>query len=205
MELLTEDDVLHIPNAKIPQLGGALTPRQTDGGARRHPTIRAMADALPRALYPGSFDPVTLGHLDLIRRGVETFGSLTVAIANNNTKAPLFSAEERMELLRGEVADLPVEVEYFRGLVVEHAREKGIGILLRGVRTVSDFEYEYQMAMTNRVLEHRVETVFMMPSEEYAYLSSRLIKEVYAAGGELRRFLPPRVHEALVERLSRGE
>ena len=151
-----------------------------------------MADVPARALYPGTFDPLTLGHLDLIRRGVDAFGALVVAIANNNTKTPLFSAEERMQMLRDETAGMPVEVEYFRGLVVEHARARGAGILLRGVRTVSDFEYEYQMAMTNRVLEQGVETVFMMPSEEYAYLSSRLIKEVYASGGELRRFLPPR-------------
>ncbi len=161
-----------------------------------------MTEATPRALYPGSFDPVTWGHLDLIRRGVETFGSLVVAVANNNTKKPLFSVDERIEMIRAEVADLPVKVEYFRGLVVEHARSRDIPILLRGVRTISDFEYEFQMAMTNRELESGIETVFMMPSEQYAYLSSRLIKEVYAAGGELRRFLPDAVHHRLVERLS---
>ncbi len=156
-----------------------------------------------RALYPGTFDPPTLGHVDLIRRGVELFGGLVVAVANNNTKQPLFSAEERMDMLRGEVADLPVEIEYFRGLVVEHARDRGLSIILRGVRTVSDFEYEYQMAMTNRVLEATIETAFVMPSEAFSYLSSRLIKEVYAAGGELRRFLPQAVHDALVARLAR--
>jgi pantetheine-phosphate adenylyltransferase len=155
----------------------------------------------PRALYPGTFDPPTLGHLDLIRRGVQLFGPLLVAVANNNTKAPLFSAEERVDMLRELVADLPVEVEYFRGLVIEHAHARGIEVLLRGVRTVSDFEYEYQMAMTNRVLENSIETVFVMPSEEYSYLSSRLIKEVYAAGGELQRFLPRFIHEKLLSRL----
>lgn len=157
----------------------------------------------PRALYPGTFDPPTLGHLDLIRRGVQLFGPLLVAVANNNTKQPLFTAEERIEMIRAEVSDLPVTVEYFRGLVVEHARERGIGVILRGVRTVSDFEYEYQMAMTNRQLESAVETAFVMPSEEYSYLSSRLIKEVYASGGELRRFLPDAVHDQLIERLGR--
>ena len=161
-----------------------------------------MADS-PRALYPGTFDPPTLGHLDLIRRGVQLFGPLLVAVANNNTKAPLFSAEERVDMLRELVADLPVEVEYFRGLVIEHAHERGIKVLLRGVRTVSDFEYEYQMAMTNRVLEKNIETVFIMPSEEYSYLSSRLIKEVYAAGGELQRFLPSSIHEKLLSRLGK--
>ena len=155
----------------------------------------------PRALYPGTFDPPTLGHLDLIRRGVQLFGPLLVAVANNNTKAPLFSAEERVDMLRELVADLPVEVEYFRGLVIEHAHARGIEVLLRGVRTVSDFEYEHQMAMTNRVLENSIETVFVMPSEEYSYLSSRLIKEVYAAGGELQRFLPRSIHEKLLSRL----
>lgn len=161
-----------------------------------------MADP-PRALYPGTFDPPTLGHLDLIRRGVELFGPLLVAVANNNTKKPLFTAEERIEMIRAEVGDLPVTVEYFRGLVVEHARERGIGVILRGVRTVSDFEYEYQMAMTNRQLEPAIETAFVMPSEEFSYLSSRLIKEVYASGGELRRFLPDAVHDQLIERLGR--
>jgi len=160
-----------------------------------------MALDSPRALYPGTFDPVTLGHLDLIRRGVETFGSLVVSVADNNTKTPLFNAEERIAMIQEQVEGLPVEVEYFRGLVVEHARRRGIRVLLRGVRTVSDFEYEYQMAMTNRQLEADVETVFMMPNERYSYLSSRLIKEVYAAGGQLRRFLPDPVHDRMVERL----
>ena len=163
-----------------------------------------MADQ-PRALYPGTFDPPTLGHPDLIRRGVDLFGPLLVAVANNNTKQPLFTAEERIAMIQAEVADLPVTVDYFRGLVVEHARERGIGVILRGVRTVSDFEYEYQMAMTNRQLEPAVETAFVMPSEEYSYLSSRLIKEVYASGGELRRFLPDAVHDQLIQRLRRSE
>jgi pantetheine-phosphate adenylyltransferase len=158
----------------------------------------------PRALYPGTFDPPTLGHLDLIRRGVELFGPLVVAVANNNTKKPLFTAEERIAMIRAEVKDLPVQVEYFRGLVVEHARDQGISILLRGVRTVSDFEYEYQMAMTNRTLEPSIETAFVMPSEKYSYLSSRLIKEVYASGGELRTFLPDAVHNQLLARLGRS-
>ena len=116
----------------------------------------------------------------------------------------LFTAEERIEMIRAEVKDLPVQVEYFRGLVVEHARGQGISVILRGVRTVSDFEYEYQMAMTNRTLEPSIETAFVMPSEKYSYLSSRLIKEVYASGGELRTFLPDAVHNQLLERLGRN-
>lgn len=158
-----------------------------------------------RVLYPGSFDPLTLGHLDLIRRAVALFGPVEVAVAENAAKAPLFSVEERLGMLRAETAGLPVQVAHFRGLVVEHARARGIRVLLRGVRTVSDFEYEYQMAMTNRELAPDVDTAFIMPSEDFAYLSSRLIKEVYAAGGELRRFLPERVHAALVARMQRAD
>ncbi|MDA1260300.1 MAG: pantetheine-phosphate adenylyltransferase [Planctomycetota bacterium] len=157
----------------------------------------------PRVLYPGSFDPLTLGHLDLIQRAVALFGSVEVAVAENSSKLALFSVEERLEFLRAETGAMPVKVEHFRGLVVEHARARGIAILLRGIRTVTDFEYEYQMAMTNRQLAPDVDTAFIMPSEDYAYLSSRLIKEVYAAGGELRRFLPERVHAALTARLRR--
>lgn len=156
----------------------------------------------PRVLYPGTFDPVTLGHLDLIRRGLELFGSVLVAVADNPAKQPLFTAEERVAMLRAEVGGLAVEVERFRGLVVEHARARNVTVLLRGVRTISDFEFEYQMAMTNRELDAGVDTVFIMPSEAYAYVSSRLIKEVYASGGELRRFLPDRVHEILQARLN---
>ncbi len=159
-----------------------------------------MADQL-NALYPGSFDPPTLGHIDLITRGVALFGPLLVAVANNNTKTPLFTIEERIEFIRNEIGDLPVKVDYFRGLVVEHARDLKIPVILRGVRTIADFEYEYQMAMTNRALEPNIETSFVMPSEQYSYLSSRLIKEVYAAGGELRRFLPEAVHHALIQKL----
>lgn len=156
----------------------------------------------PRVLYPGTFDPVTLGHLDLIRRGLDLFGSVLVAVADNPAKQPLFSAEERVAMLRAEVAGLPVEVERFRGLVVEHARARHVHILLRGVRTIADFEFEYQMAMTNRELDPDVDTAFIMPSAAYASVSSRLIKEVYANGGELRRYLPDRVHALLQARLN---
>jgi pantetheine-phosphate adenylyltransferase len=161
-----------------------------------------MSELAPRALYAGTFDPLTLGHLDLIRRGVKLFGGLVVAVAVNRNKQPLFSSEERVTLIRDQVGDLPVEVVSFDGLVVEEARERGISILLRGVRTFTDFEYEYPMAMTNRHLAEDIESVFVMPNESYAYVSSRLIKEVYAGGGELRQFLPGNVHDALRERLS---
>ncbi|TAH34999.1 MAG: pantetheine-phosphate adenylyltransferase [Planctomycetota bacterium] len=158
----------------------------------------------PRALYPGTFDPITLGHLDLIRRGVDLFGSLCVAVARNDSKTPLFSVEERLDMIRAETRELPgVSVESFGGLVVEYCRLRGIPTILRGVRTASDFEYEFRMALTNRVLNEGVETVFVMPNESYAYLSSSLIKEVYSSGGDLTRFLTPSVHERLLRRLRR--
>ena len=161
-----------------------------------------MTDLQPRALYAGTFDPMTLGHMDLIERGVKLFGSLLVAVAENRSKVPLFSPEERVELIRNEVRDLPVEVICFDGLVVDEARARNISILMRGVRTFTDFEYEYPMAMTNRRLNEDIESVFVMPNELYAYVSSRLIKEVYAGGGEIQQFLPPAVHTALKKRLT---
>ena len=164
-----------------------------------------MAADAPTALYPGTFDPVTLGHLDLIRRGVRLFGSLVVAVARNDSKTPLFTVDERVAMLQEEVADLDgVTVETFRGLVVDYCRERSIPVILRGLRTISDFEYEYQMALTNRALNEDVETVFVMPSERFSYVSSRLIKEVYASGGDLERFLSPRVHQRLIQRLERS-
>ncbi len=159
-----------------------------------------MGKLPPRALYAGTFDPVTLGHMDLIHRGVSLFGSLLVAVANNDAKSPLFSTAERLALLQQEVQALPVEVIAMQGLVVDVARQHDIQILLRGVRTVTDFEYEYPMAMTNRQLAAEIETVFVMPNEQYAYLSSRLIKEVYAAGGALEKFLPNAVHRSLQQK-----
>lgn len=159
-----------------------------------------------KALYAGTFDPVTLGHLDLIERGAGLFSSLTVGVADNVRKKPLFTAAERVSLLRGEIArrGLPVEVASFRGLVVDWARAHGIDVLLRGVRTTSDFEYEYQMALTNRALAGGIESVFVMPSEKYAYLSSTLIREVVRGGGDVSRWVPPAVEEALRVRLGGG-
>jgi len=159
---------------------------------------------MSRALYAGTFDPVTFGHLDLIERGVRLFGTLTVGVADNARKTPLFTAEERVAMVRRGVAERKlrgVEVVVLRGLVVDWAREHGVTVLLRGVRTTSDFEYEYQMALTNRALEESVESVFVMPSEKYAYLSSTLIREVVRAGGDASRWVPEEVEKALKERL----
>jgi pantetheine-phosphate adenylyltransferase len=158
-----------------------------------------------RALYAGTFDPVTHGHLDLIERGTRLFPGLTVGVADNVRKAPLFPSAERVAMLEGEVRRRRlrgVRVVSFRGLVVDWARAHGISVLLRGVRTTSDFEYEYQMALTNRALSADIESVFVMPSEEYAYLSSTLIREVVRGGGDVSRWVPEAVERALRARLA---
>lgn len=174
----------------------------------RRAGARAAADAAAgggrRALYPGTFDPLTYGHLDLIRRGAALFERLTVAVADNPRKTPLFTVRERAASIRRHTLDLPnVDVTSFRGLVVDYAAEHGISVLLRGVRTTADFEFEYQMALTNRALRPAVESVFVMPAEEFAYLSSSLIKEVVANGGDASRWLPPDVLAAVQRRLAR--
>ncbi len=154
------------------------------------------------ALYPGSFDPVTCGHLDLVERSLPLFESLTVAVALNSSKAPTFSAEERVLMLREVLPPDPrLAVTTFHGLVVDFCRARGIGAILRGVRTVSDFEYEYQMALTNRHLAPGIETVFVMPSVQYSYVSSSLIREIVRNGGEVGSFVPGPVERRLRERL----
>jgi pantetheine-phosphate adenylyltransferase len=157
---------------------------------------------MKRALYPGSFDPVTHGHLDLIARGAGLFDRLVVAVADNPRKKATFTVAERVAMLRRHAkAHRNVEVASFTGLAVDFAKERGLSVLLRGVRTTSDFEFEHQMALTNRSLAPGVETVFMMPSEEYAFLSSTLIKEVVGAGGDAGRWVPKDVERALAKRL----
>jgi pantetheine-phosphate adenylyltransferase len=154
------------------------------------------------ALYPGSFDPVTRGHLDLVERALPLFDRLTVAVAKNSSKTPTFSAEERVDLLREVLPRDPrLSVASFHGLVVDYCRAEGIGAILRGVRTVSDFEYEYQMALTNRHLAPGIETVFVMPSVQFSYVSSSLIREIVRNGGDVSTFLPAPVERRLRERL----
>ena len=154
------------------------------------------------ALYPGSFDPVTRGHLDLVERALPLFDHLTVAVAVNSQKAGTFTPDERVAMLREVLPeDTRLSVTSFHGLVVDFCRAQGIGAVLRGVRTVSDFEYEYQMALTNRHLAPGIETVFVMPSVQYSYVSSSLIREIVRHGGDASSFVPGPVERALRARL----
>jgi pantetheine-phosphate adenylyltransferase len=157
---------------------------------------RPMGSVL--AIYPGSFDPVTNGHLDLIERGSKLFNRLVVAVLRNLDKDPLFGVNERVEMLREVSRPWPnVEVDIFDGLLVEYARQKKAQVILRGIRAISDYEYELQMALMNRKLEPAIETVFMMPAETYSYLSSRLVKEIFRLGGTVEELVPRIVLERL--------
>lgn len=154
------------------------------------------------AIYPGTFDPVTNGHIDLIRRAQEVFAEVIVAVAANPMKEPLFEVKERVAMLKKATAGLSgVEVLDFDGLVVDFARKRKVKVLIRGLRMISDFEYEFQMALTNRKLASDVETVFLMPHESYSYLSSKLLKETAALGADLSSFVPDFVEKALKEKL----
>jgi pantetheine-phosphate adenylyltransferase len=157
------------------------------------------------AVYPGSFDPITSGHVDIIVRGAKLFDRIVVAILVNPEKTPLFTAGERVELVREVFQGHPhVEVDTFEGLLVDYARRRGATVIVRGLRAVSDFEYELQMALMNRRLHPEVETVFMMPAEPYTYVSSRLVKEVFALGGSIEGLVPPPVERRLREKFRRG-
>jgi len=156
-----------------------------------------------RAIYPGSFDPLTNGHLDLIERGSKIFEELIVAILRNAEKDPLFTVSERLEMLEKMVKPFPnVRIEVFEGLLVEFAMQKKATVLLRGIRAISDYEYELQMALMNRKLQPQLETVFMMPAEAYSYLSSRLVKEIFRLGGSVRGLVPELVEQKLREKFA---
>ena len=151
-----------------------------------------------RAIYPGSFDPVTNGHLDVIERARKLFDEVVVAVAHNDEKQPLFSLEERLDLLRETAGIIEnVRIAEFSGLLVEFARAQDAGAVIRGLRAVSDFEFEFQMALMNRNLNPSVETIFLMPKEEYTYLSSRIVKEIARLGGNVSSLVPGCVDEAL--------
>jgi pantetheine-phosphate adenylyltransferase len=158
-------------------------------------TARSMA------VYPGSFDPITNGHLDIIARGLSVFDEVTIAILLNPEKQPLFTVEERVEIIREAYqGESRIKVDTFSGLLVDYAEKIGATVIVRGLRAISDFEYEFQMALMNRHLNPRIETVFMMPAERYSYLSSRLVKEVFQLGGGVHELVPAVVERRLREK-----
>jgi pantetheine-phosphate adenylyltransferase len=155
------------------------------------------------AIYPGSFDPITNGHLDLVQRAARLFDRVVVAVAQNEAKAPLFSSAERLELVRQCIAPVPnASAEGFSDLLVHYVERSGSQVIIRGLRAVSDFEFEFQLALMNRKLNGRIETIFMMPKETYTFLSSRIVKEIARLGGDVGCFVPPVVQQALARKLA---
>lgn len=156
-----------------------------------------------RAIYPGSFDPVTNGHFDVVERARKLFDEVIVAVAYNDEKQALFSLDQRLDLLRQTIGKIDnIRVAQFEGLLVDFARAEKAHAVIRGLRAVSDFEFEFQMALMNRKLESDLETIFLMPKEEYTYLSSRLVKEIARLGGDVSKFVPPIVAKALANKFS---
>ena len=157
------------------------------------------------AIYPGSFDPLTNGHLDLIQRAARLFDRVIVAVAKNEDKKPLFTLEERHELVSQSIQTLPnVEADMFDGLLVDYVEARSGQAIIRGLRAVSDFEFEFQLALMNRKLNERIETIFMMPKDTYTFLSSKIIKEIARLGGNITDFVPPHVQSALLKKLGSG-
>jgi len=157
------------------------------------------------ALFPGSFDPLTNGHVDIVLRSAHLFERVLVAVLVNPDKHPLFSADERVSIIREVFREYPnVEVDSFQGLLVEYARRQRASAIVRGMRAISDFEFEFQMALMNRHLEPTLETVFMMPAEQYTYLSSRLIKEVFSLGGDVSGLVPAIVEQRMRDKQTAG-
>ena len=155
------------------------------------------------AIYPGSFDPVTYGHLDVIRRAASIFDELTVSVLNNKVKTPLFSVEERVKILEEATKDLPnVRVESFSGLLIDYARSKGIHVAIRGLRAITDFEYELQMAQTNRVMAPEIDTIFLTTNLKYSYLSSSIVKEIAFFNGQISQFLAPEVERRVRQKVA---
>ena len=156
-----------------------------------------------RAIYPGSFDPVTNGHIDVIERARKLFDEVIVAVAVNDQKQPLFALDDRLALLRKAITIEGVRVAPMTGLLVEFAAAENAHAVIRGLRAISDFEFEFQMALMNRKLDEEIETIFLMPKEEYTYLSSRIVKEIAQLGGDVSDFVPRPVAEALAKKLKR--
>ena len=159
-----------------------------------------------RAIYPGTFDPITNGHIDIIQRAASVFGEILVSVVKVSSKEALFSFNQRIELVKEATAKIKgVKVEGFSGLVVDFAKKKKARVIVRGLRMISDFEYEFQMALTNRNLAPGVETIFLMPHPEYSFISSRLIREAACLGADLKKFLPPVVVKALKRKLNENK
>lgn len=156
------------------------------------------------AVYPGSFDPITNGHLDMVNRALEFVDELIIAILLNPEKKPLFTVKERMDMIAKAIKpNEAIRIDQFDGLLVEYARRRNAGIILRGLRALTDFDYEFQMALMNRRLEPQIETVFLLPAEQYSYVSSKLVKEIAALGGSITGLVPPDVEEKVRQKLGR--
>ncbi|MDZ7291281.1 MAG: pantetheine-phosphate adenylyltransferase [candidate division KSB1 bacterium] len=154
-------------------------------------------------IYPGTFDPITNGHIDIIARATALFDRVTIGVTNNPAKSPLFSVEERLAMIRQVTANFPnVQVDSFGGLLVDFAQKLGACAIIRGLRAISDFEYEFQMALVNRKLSEGIVTVFLMPNEKYTYLNSTIVKEVAMFGGDISRFVPPEVEIQIKQKLA---
>jgi pantetheine-phosphate adenylyltransferase len=158
------------------------------------------------AVYPGSFDPITNGHLDIVQRALEFVDHLIIAILRNPEKNAMFSVKERIDLIKKVIkTDHRVEVDQFDGLLVDYATRKGARLILRGLRAVSDFDYEFQMALMNRRLQPQIETIFLLPAEQYSYVSSRLVKEIVSLGGTVTGLVPTEVERRMMEKLQRSK
>jgi pantetheine-phosphate adenylyltransferase len=156
------------------------------------------------AIYPGTFDPLTYGHLDVLHRAAGIFSSVIIAVAESSGKNTLFTAEERMEMIKKTVKEKNIRIKSFKGLLVNYASQAKAGVIIRGLRAVSDFEYEFQMALTNRKISKKVETVFLMPGEKYSYISSTFVKEIAKYGGDVSAFVPPAVNRMLKDKFKKG-
>ena len=169
------------------------------------PAQACYAAAMRTVIYPGSFDPFTNGHHDLVQRATKLFDQVIVAVAKNEGKNPLFTLEERLKQVQQATKGLPnVTCDAFDGLLVDYVEQRGGQAVLRGLRAVSDFEFEFQLALMNRKLNERIETIFMMPKETYTFLSSRIVKEIARLGGDVSAFVPPHVREALGHKLGKS-
>jgi pantetheine-phosphate adenylyltransferase len=159
---------------------------------------------MSKAIYAGTFDPLTKGHIDVIERGAKIFSELIVAVADNPAKNPIFSRQERVKHIKKVAVKYPnVQVDSFKGLLIDYVRRQKTNIILRGIRTISDFEYEFQMALTNRAIAPDIETVFVMTCEKYSYISSHLLKEAISLGADMRLFVPAEIQDALKKKLHR--